>query len=227
MATAHPPHRDQDAPPASKRPVTAFTFARLLNPDDRADTLELTREGHLVVTVRGEILARIDSLLLGSQNLEPRPVHRRMQGREISEVFQRLVCLEGEGHMVLGCDGERYFLLELRRDLCFFAERYLWAVECSLMWDVGVLPGSRPHEPIALVRLAGAGSLALRVPGDLVAIKIALHRPYRVRRERFVGWVGSVVPRLQDPDFLHCEGEGAVLVTLPGSGRGTGAEVCA
>lgn len=226
MATVHPPHRDPDAP-AGKRPVTAFAFARLLNPDERAETLDLTREGHLVVTVRGEIIARVDSLLLGSQNLQPRPVHRRMQGRAMSEVFQRLVCLEGEGHMVLGSDGERFFLFELRRDLCFFAERYLWAVESSLMWDAGVLPGSRPHGAIGLVRVAGVGSLALRVPGDLVAIKIAQHRPYRVRRERFVGWVGSVVPRLQDAAFLHCEGEGAVLVTLPGSDRGAGSEVCA
>src|SRR5690606_5835065 len=198
--------------------VTAFAWARLLNPDQRAESLELTREGHLVVTIRGEMMARTDSLLLGSQNLVSKPLHQRMQGRAISDVFQRLVSFEGDGHLVLASAGVQFFPLELRRDLCFFAERYLWAVESSLMWDAGIMPGSRREGPISLIRIAGAGAVALRVPGDLVAVKIALQRPYKIRRERFVGWVGSVIPRLQDPDFLHCEGEGAVLVTLPRTG---------
>ena len=201
--------------------VTAFAFARLLNPAPDAASLGLTADGHLMVTVSGEIMTRTEDLVLCSENLDSRPLNRRMQGRAVPEVFQRLVSLEGRGHMVLSRGRERFYPLRLQRDLCFFVESYIWALEATLMWDVGRLPGTRLREPISLVRVAGEGAVALRVRGELVAVKIAPHRPYRVRTEGFVGWVGNVVPQvdtLRDPSFLVCEGEGAVLVALPAEG---------
>lgn len=198
--------------------VTAFAFARLLNPAPDVASLSLTQDGHLMVTVSGEVMSRTDDLLLCSENLDARPLNRRMQGRAVPEVFQRLVSLEGRGHMVLSCGSERFYPLRLQRDLCFFVEGYIWALESTLMWDVGRLPGTRQRNPISLVRVAGEGAVALRVAGELVAVKIAPSRPYRVRTEGFVGWVGNVVPRVdtrRDPSFLVCEGEGAVLVSLP------------
>jgi len=202
--------------PAPIPGVTEFAFGRLLNPEEVTDSLSLTAEGHLMVRVRGEMMSRTDSLLVCSENLETRPLNRRMQGRAVPEVFRRLVSLEGEGHMVLSKQGERFYPLQLHRDLCFFVERFLWALEATLMWDVGQLPGSRGTQDISLVRAAGEGSLALRVAGELVAIKIANDRPYRVHTDGFVGWVGNVVPRMErDVPFLHCEGEGAVFVSLP------------
>lgn len=199
--------------------VTEFAFGRLLNPEEDAAPLSLTAEGHLMVRVRGEMMSRTDALLVCSENLETRPLNRRMQGRAVPEVFRRLVSLEGEGHMVLSREEERFYPLQLHRDLCFFVEHFLWALEATLMWDVGQLPGSRGVREMALVRAAGEGLLALRVPGELVAIKIANDRPYRVHVAGFVGWVGNVVPRMErDVPYLHCEGEGAVFVSLPGSG---------
>ena len=204
--------------------VTAFAFARLLNPAPHAAALSLTGEGHLMVTVAGEVMSRTDEVLLCSENLGARPLNRRMQGRAVPEVFQRLVSLEGQGHMVLSRGGERFYPLRLMRDLCFFVESYIWALEATLMWDVGRLPGTRLRSPISLVRVAGEGAVALRVGGELVAVKIAPRRPYRVRTAGFVGWVGNVVPRVdagRDAEFLICEGEGAVLVSLPGSQQTT------
>lgn len=198
--------------------VTGFAFARLLNPASDSAALSLTHEGHLMVTVSGEIMTRTDDLLLCSENLDARPLNRRMQGRAVPEVFQRLVSLEGRGHMVLSRGNERFYPLQLQRDLCFFVERYIWALEASVMWDVGRLPGSRLLDPIPLVRVAGEGAVALRLPGELVAVKIAPDRPYRVLDAGFVGWVGNVIPQVdahRDPSFLLCEGEGAVLVSLP------------
>ncbi|MCH9680698.1 MAG: hypothetical protein K0V04_04620 [Deltaproteobacteria bacterium] len=198
--------------------VTEFAFGRLLNPEEDVPQLSLTAEGHLMVRVRGEMMSRTDSLLLCSENLETRPLNRRMQGRAVPEVFRRLVSLEGEGHMVLSHENERFYPLQLHRDLCFFVEQYLWALEATLMWDVGQLPGSRDNHRLSLVRAAGEGVLALRVPGELVAIKVAIDRPYRVHVDGFIGWVGSVVPRMErDVPYLHCEGEGAVFVSLPGA----------
>ncbi len=202
--------------------VTAFAFARLLNPAPDAASLSLTADGHLMVTVSGEVMSRTDDVLLASENLDARPLNRRMQGRAVPEVFQRLVSLEGQGHMVLSRADERFYPLLLQRDLCFFVESYIWALEATLMWDVGRLPGTRLLTPISLVRVAGEGAVALRVHGELVAVKIAPNRPYRVRIEGFVGWVGNVVPQVDvrhDPSFLLCEGEGAVLVSLPGGPR--------
>lgn len=198
--------------------VTEFAFGRLLNPEEDVEQLSLTAEGHLMVRVRGEMMSRTDALLVCSENLETRPLNRRMQGRAVPEVFRRLVSLEGEGHMVLSREDERFYPLQLHRDLCFFVEHFLWALEATLMWDVGQLPGSRGVREMALVRAAGEGLLALRVPGELVAVKIAGDRPYRIHVAGFVGWVGNVVPRMErDVPYLHCEGEGAVFVSLPGS----------
>ncbi len=205
-------------PNASIPGVTEFAFGRLLNPERNMPHLSLTTEGHLMVRVRGEMMSRTDALLLCSENLETRPLNRRMQGRAVPEVFRRLVSLEGEGHMVISHQNERFYPLQLHRDLCFFVEQYLWALEATLMWDVGQLPGSRQNHRLSLVRAAGAGLVALRVPGELVAIKVATDRPYRIHVDGFVGWVGNVVPRMErDVPYLHCEGEGAVFVSLPGA----------
>jgi hypothetical protein len=139
-----------------------------------------------------------------------------MQGRAVPEVFRRLVAVEGHGYLVLSREDESFHALRLERDLCFFVEKCLWALDASLMWDVGVVPGSRRVEAISLVRVAGEGQVALRVAGELVAIKISKDRPHRVRRDAFVGWVGNVIPTaLADSDFIHCEGEGAVFASLP------------
>ena len=196
--------------------ITDFAYGRLLNPEDATHAISTTADGHLMVRVRGEIMTRTDALLLCSENLATRPLNRRMQGRAVPQLFQRLVSLEGEGHMVLGREDEHFYALRLKRDLCFFVEHVLWALEATLMWDVGALPGSREEGAITLVRAAGEGVLAVRVPGELVAVKIAPDRPYRVHIEGFVGWVGNVVPRMErGVPFLHCEGEGAVFVSLP------------
>ena len=53
-----------------------------------------------------------------------------------------------------------------------------------------------------------------------MAVKISPERPHRVHSSGFVGWVGNVVPSIDDDsDFLLCEGEGAVFVSLPQAGE--------
>lgn len=196
--------------------VTSFAFSRLLTPDASAEALALTDEGHLRVSIRGETMTRTDALLLCSENVQVRPLNRRMQGRAVPEVFRRLVAVEGDGYLVLSRESERFYPLRLERDLCFFVERHLWAIDASLMWDVGTLPGTRETGGISLVRVAGEGQVAIRVGGELVAIKVSQDRPHRVRAGAFVGWVGNVIPQaMADGDFVHCEGEGAVFASLP------------
>ena len=198
--------------------VTSFAFGRLLTPEPGTETLSLTREGHLLVNVSGETMTRTDSLLLCSENLEIRPLNRRMQGRAVPDVFRRLASLEGEGYLIISRERERFYPLRLERDLCFFVEPLLWALDATLMWDVGMLPGSRGTSNISLVRVAGEGMVALRVAGELVAVKVSPDRPHRVHRDGFVGWVGNVVPSAEaSSPFLRCAGEGAVFVALPGA----------
>jgi uncharacterized protein (AIM24 family) len=200
--------------------VTSFAFSRLLTPDESAATLALTAEGHLRVAIQGETMTRTDSMLLCSENVQVRPLNRRMQGRAVPEVFRRLVAVEGHGYLVLSREDEEFHALRLERDLCFFVERTLWALDASLMWDVGVVPGSRADKAIPLVRVAGEGQVALRVAGELVAIKISKDRPHRVLKDSFVGWVGNVIPTaVANSDFIHCEGEGAVFASLPRNRR--------
>ncbi len=211
-----------EANPSSEQvpDVASVAYSRLLTPAPTAASLTLTRDGHLLVNVRGETMTRTDGLLLASENLAVRPLNRRMQGRAVPDVFRRLASLAGEGYLVLSREGENFHPMMLRRDLCFFVEPFLWAMDASLMWDVGMLPGSRGGLEIQLVRVAGEGLVAIRVPGELVAVKVSPERPHRIRVDAFVGWVGSVVPSMErDVPFLLCEGEGAVFVSLPQSER--------
>ncbi|MFV8755041.1 hypothetical protein ACNOYE_31210 [Nannocystaceae bacterium ST9] len=196
--------------------VTAFAASRLLTPEPGTDSFSLTADGHLLVNVAGETMTRTDALLLCSENLEIRPLNRRMQGRAVPEVFRRLASLEGEGYLIISRENERFYPLRLERDLCFFVEPLMWALDASLMWDVGMLPGSRGDRNISLVRVAGEGMIALRVAGELLAIKVTPERPHRIHADGFVGWIGNVVPAAEpNSPFLRCEGEGAVFVALP------------
>jgi hypothetical protein len=202
--------------------VTTFAAKRLLTPEPGTESISLTAEGHLLVNVAGETMTRTDALLLCSENLEIRPLNRRMQGRAVPDVFRRLASLEGEGYLIISRENERFYPLKLERDLCFFVEPMLWALDASLMWDVGMLPGSRGYANISLVRVAGEGMVALRVAGELLAIKISPERPHRVHADGFVGWVGAVVPAAErGSPFLRCEGEGAVFVALPNADEPT------
>ena len=81
--------------------VTSFAFGRLLTPEPGTDTVSLTRDGHLLVHVAGETMTRTDSLLVCSENLEIRPLNRRMQGRAVPGVFRRLASLESEGYLMI------------------------------------------------------------------------------------------------------------------------------
>jgi hypothetical protein len=173
--------------------VTSFAFGRLLTPEPGTDTLSLTRDGHLLVNVAGETMTRTDSLLICSENLEIRPLNRRMQGRAVPDVFRRLASLEGEGYLIISRENERFYPLRLERDLCFFVERLLWALDATLMWDVGMLQVSpeRPHRVHAGGFVGWVGNV---VPSA------ERHSP-----------------------FLRCEGEGAVFVALPTRGRSAGA----
>ena len=208
------PHSD----PAFPIPgITDFAYGRLLNADDTTQSLAITADGHLMVRVNGEIMTRTDALLLCSENLATRPLNRRMQGRAVPQVFQRLVSLEGEGHMVLSREDQHFYALQLRRGPVLL--RGGGAVGARGLADVGRGLAARlahgPRDP-AGAGCAGEGALAVRVPGELVAVKIAPERPYRVHIDGFVGWVGNVVPRMErGVPFLHCEGEGAVFVSLP------------
>ena len=84
-----------------------------------------------------------------------------------------------EGYLIISRENERFYPLRLERDLCFFVERLLWALDATLVWDVGMLPGSRGSTNISLVRVAGEGMVALRVAGELVAVKVSPERPHR------------------------------------------------
>lgn len=201
--------------------VASFAKDRLIRPLAKEEAFGLTKEGHLLISVSGEVIARAEDLLLCSENVEVRPLNLRMQGREVPQVFQRLAAMEGNGYLMLSRAGETFFPLRLEKDLCFFVEQFLWAMEATLTWDVGTLLGSRSTEPVSLVRVAGEGQIGIRVPGELVSLQVTEKQPHRVHYDTFVGWVGNVIPIMdENVPFLRCEGEGTIFVCLPAGQQG-------
>ena len=172
-----------------------------------------------MVTIRGETMVR--HRRHAPADRQPARASRSIgacRAAPCPQVFSRLVSVEGEGYLVLSREQRALLPAPCFSATSVSSPRSTCGLSTpGLMWDVGLLPGSRNRpSPCSLVRTAGEGAVALRVPGGLVAIKVTPDRPYRVRDVGMVGWVGNVIPRVsEDPSIIRCEGEGAILINLP------------
>ncbi|MCA9689088.1 MAG: AIM24 family protein [Nannocystaceae bacterium] len=199
--------------------ITQYTFDRLIGAGGETSALSRTYGGHLQVVVRGEMLVRPTRVLAADECLQLRPVASRTSAPEAARTFA-CVRVIGDGVLVVAREGGEFIPLRLREDTCFFASDALWALEPSLSWEIGALPGSRRDgAPIELVRVKGTGLVALRVASPILAVKVTPGSRRRILADALVGWIGGVVVGVDDDrDFLRCEGEGAVYVSDPEAG---------
>ena len=201
-------------------------FDRLIVPRREAPTVSLTPGGHLCLNVDRELLVRVDDVLVRDESLTIEPMSGRGPGG--NESLTGLSRVTGGGALVLSRGDGSFQPLHLRDDACFLLASAVWAFEGALLWEGGVLPGTRgpvdtQRGTIPLLRLKGSGLLVVRSSGPCVSIKVASRSPTRVRARGLLGWVGGVIPVFEPGGgFIRCEGEGALLLDLATSRSGTG-----
>ncbi len=210
---------------ASVPGLTEFVFNNLIVPRQDAPPISLTPGGHLCINVNSDMYVRVDDVLLREEALKVEALASRGPGGH--EAMTGISKVSGRGTMVLSRGSGVFQPLRLRDDTCFFVASAVWAFDRGLLWEGGVLPGSRGSSEtrtgqvraaaVSLLRLKGNGLLALRSSGACVAIKVAADSPTRVRAQGLLGWVGRMIPVLEPGgSYVRCEGEGALLLDLPG-----------
>jgi hypothetical protein len=178
-------------------------------------------DGVAAVAVRGGLFWRLDGLLGWRGDLRPTPEVKRFRGRATGQPFgagpERVHHVAGQGTLLLAVDGRRLSEVPLDAEGAFFRESVVLGFDATVAFENGRL--TSVDGDVELVHLRGAGHVALRTAGPLVALEAAPGSPVRVSATALVGWLGGLTPRLvAEPDGLlagtavELMGEGRVLV---------------
>lgn len=222
-APAPAPARAAGAAPG----FAAWAATRLVRPA-AAETFAVSG-GTLAVTVRGEVLVRLEGLFATRGRVELKPEPKRFRGRETDQPFgegaARMVRAAGEGVLLFrAAPGPRFTALDLGADAAYLREETVFALEASLVFENGRVP-SRRSADLNLVHLRGRGRFLLATRGEPVAVDVTPEAPLRLPLAALVGWVGALTPRVTalvgEDDAPGGEaGEGGeAAVELTGEGR--------
>jgi uncharacterized protein (AIM24 family) len=187
------------------------------------------REEGAAISVAGELLTRVEDLLLVTGAVKLEPELRRFRGQGTNQSFgeggARLMRATGRGVLVVGAkEGQRFTPIDLEDEGAYFREEVVYAFEQSVTFENWLL-ASEEVPGVALVNLWGKGKVLLRLEGALRAHQVRVDEPATVPLERLVGWFGNVTPRLVAlavaesgsvvKGGAELSGEGFVLFTAP------------
>jgi tetratricopeptide (TPR) repeat protein len=186
---------------------------------------------NLTVSVRGEMLSRIDGLFAARGTLQIQPAMKRFRGKATDKPFgegaMRMHRVSGEGALLYRARGRRFTALDLAGEAGYFREEAVFALEEPVVFENGRVPSKLPTE-LNLVHLRGRGRFLLASEGEPVAVEVVSGVPLRVPLVALVGWVGALTPRVMSlteaPGGAPAEGgeapaAGPVMVELTGDGR--------
>ncbi len=180
----------------------------------------------LTVTVRGEILCRLDGLYAARGNVRLAPEMKRFRGRATDKGFgegrRRVHRASGEGSLLFRAEGRCFTALDLAGEAGYFREEVVFAFEELVVFENGRVPGKGGAD-LHLVHLRGRGRFLLATAGEPVAVEVGAAAPLRVPLEALVGWVGALTPRVLDTPQLGADEPAAeppaTVVELAGEGR--------
>jgi len=191
-------------------------------------TVRISREAFAVegrvlsLSVRGEMLARLDGLFAVRGGLTVRPEMKRYRGKPTDKPFgigsARMHRAAGDGTLLYRTGGAVFTAVDLAGEAGYFREEAVFALDDAVVFENGRVP-SKQGRDLNLVHLRGGGRFLLRTAAEPVALEITRSVPLRVPVETLVGWTGAVTPRIVR---LSGEGDDAGeegAVELTGEGR--------
>jgi len=181
----------------------------------------------LSITVRGEMLARLDGLFAVQGTLALTPEMKRFRGKPTDRPFGEGAALvhraTGEGALLYRATGSVFTTVDLAGEAGYFREEAVFALEEPVGFENGRV-ASKHSRDVNLVHLRGSGRFLLRTSGEPVALEVTKAAPLRVPVDSLIGWTGAVTPRIV-PLASNAEekGDGAeegfAVVELSGDGR--------
>jgi len=192
--------------------LSEFALHRLLRPEEASGGLSLLEGGALWVRVEGEMRVNLEGALLISEGLELRP-----EGS--------LTAVRGVGQILVAPRGQAFHLVRFRREDCCLRASSVWALDGAIAAETAMPAGSSESGP--LLRLRGDGAAALRLAGEVIAVKVRPGSAQRVAAAALLGWIGEITASSDGEGVLRCMGEGALLLAQgpgPKTQRGRGDE---
>lgn len=201
--------------PAPASRLTEFVYRHLLGRAQADSPFQLTPQGHLQITADKPLLLRETPPNVRSHQLDWKPQLDRREGGSVLSERCRFALVQGCGELLYAkADNENFQILELERDCCYFAQPVLFAFQQTVVWETGIVPLS-PARGWSLDRIAGSGTIIVRLPKGVMAVKISSEEPYRIRWGNFVGSVGNLVwTAVPGSHELLGQGDGAALISL-------------
>jgi uncharacterized protein (AIM24 family) len=102
--------------------------------------------------------------------------------------------------------------MALASEVLYARDDLLFAFEAGLRAERGRVPGD---EAWAALRLAGTGTLVLRVGGELACVRVTVGRDVYAEPGALCAWTGGVRVRVDEGKFgpfMRARGEGLLLV---------------
>lgn len=189
----------------------------------------LHEQGFLLARVDGALALRpqwIVSLTYDRTPFSTEPLKRRAAGSAEAELLggpAPLVKLVGHGRVVLAPRAEtRLCLLSVSRDEhLYLKESHLICFGPEVEYETGRLE-AHGRNPFVVVKLWGAGTVALSSRSALHSLPVTPDAPLQVRADRIIGWLGRLLPRVVPPTetlsgqnpWVGFSGQGSVFLEI-------------
>ncbi len=218
---------ETQADPVLSFNLDTFALERLVATDVSAPLAAFRAPGAMTIDVSGEVHARADVLTVVEGEVRILPAFRRERGRSTALTMGgglgTFVRCQGQGEAWLcpTAPGRQLMELLLGDDVLYLRKDLVAAFSGDLVWEAG----RTPRADIDLLQFRGTGRVVVELDdgNDILAIRVACPRFFRVDRSRVVGWIGRLVVRGlrdagADASLTHvaCEGEGVLLIQQHG-----------
>lgn len=187
----------------------------------------------VTITIAGELLTRVDGLMLSKGQVRFEPELKRFRGRTTDQPFgadkTRMMRASGRAVLLVSAEsGKRFVPLDLADESAYFREESVYAFEEALMFENGRVPAEAGEVDLNLVHLRGQGKVLVKLEGALRSQRVRSDDPVTVPLSRLVGWFGNLSPRLAalwsedasgagagEGGAVELAGEGFVLLAVP------------
>ena len=179
--------------------------------------------GYLLMDIETRGYSRLRGLhFLTAEQIAYTPLKRRYRGRTCDELFGKsdnpMFEIKGAGRLGFHPTAWVFSAVSLDGEAVFVKERYLFAMDASLTYENGRIPGDGDM----LVHLSGRGAFVLQTPTAPNSLEVTPKKGVIIPGDDLVGWFGRLLPRPTpkgpfDPQLspLELMGEGVVLFCLP------------